>query len=180
MTTTLGSAYDLATLQQAQGESPLEVRQGLATTYRWVARAQDGLEVAIAADGRVAQSVTDLLTGPGPGQRAALRALLEDAASHLDRSPELGATALAICPRHSTAAALGLRGERHGVALRVARAHAALIRQGDTLLAARRRPSAYVLVAREGSVLAAIRATPAPGTTPAQLRGHLPIIPTGP
>ena len=180
MTTTMGSAYDLATLQRARGDSPLEVRQGLATTYHWVARAESHLDLALAADGRPARTMTAVLYGLGPGQRAALRALLEDAASHLDRSPELGATALAICPRHSTAAALGLRGERHGVALRVVRAHAALIRQGDTLLAARRRPSAYVLVAREGTVLAAIRATPAPGTTPTQLRGHLPVIPAGP
>jgi hypothetical protein len=180
MTTTIGSAYDLATLQRARGDSPLEVRQGLATTYHWVARAEPHLDLALAADGRPARTMTAVLNGLGPGQRAALRALLEDAASHLDRSPGLGAVPLANCPRHSTAATLGLRGERNGVALRVARAHAALICQGDMLLAARRRPCVYVLVARGGTVLAAIRAAPAPGTAPAQLRRHLPVIPTGP
>ncbi len=180
MTTTIGSAYDLATLQRARGDSPLEVRQGLATTYHWVARAEPHLDLALAADGRPARTMTAVLNGLGPGQRAALRALLEDAAFHLDRSPGLGAAPLAICPRHNTAATLGLRSERNDVALCVARAHAALIRQGDRLLAARRRPCVYVLVAREGTVLAAIRATPAQGTTPAQLRGHLPVIPTGP
>ena len=177
MTITTDQGYDLATLQQARGDSPLEVRQGLATTYHWVARAEPHLDLAVTDDGRPARTMTAVLNGLGPGQRAALRALLEDAAAHVERSPGLGAAPLAICPRHSTTATLGLRGERNGVALRVARAHAALIRQGDTLLAARRRPSVYVLVVREGTVLAAIRATPAPGTTTDRLRRCLPVIP---
>ena len=175
--TTMGSAYNLATLRQARGDSPLEVRQGLATTYHWVARAEEGIEMAVAADGQPARTVLDLLGSPGPGQRAALRALLEDAAARLDRPSRLGAAPLAICPRRSTCAALELRGERKGVALRIDHAHAALIRDGDTLLAVRRRPSVYVLVVCEGAVLAAIRATPAPGTTTDQLRRHLPVIP---
>ena len=177
MTTTIGSAYDLATLQRARGDSPLEVRQGLATTYHWVARAEPHLDLAVTDDGRPARTMTAVLNGLGPGQRAALRALLEDAASDLDRSPGLDAAPLAISECHSTAATLGLRSERNDVALRVARAHAALIGPGDALLAARRRPSVYVLVVREGTVLAAIRATPAPGTTTDRLRRCLPVIP---
>ncbi len=177
MTLTTDQGYDLATLQRARGDSPLEVRQGLATTYHWVARAEPHLDLAFTDDGRPARTMTAVLNGLGPGQRAALRVLLEDAAFHLDRSPGLGAAPLAICPHHSTAATLGLRSERNDVALCVDCAHAALMRPGDRLLAARRRPSAYVLVAREGTVLAAIRATPAPGTTPDQLRRRLPVIP---
>jgi hypothetical protein len=177
MTITTDQGYDLATLQHARGDSPLEVRQGLATTYHWVARAEPRLDLALAADGRPARTMTAVLSGLGPGQRAALRALLEDAAYHLDRPPGLGAAPLAVSERHSTAAALALRGERNGVALRIARAHAALLGEGDTLLAARRRPSVYALVVRDGTVLAAIRATPAPGTTPNQLRRRLPVIP---
>jgi hypothetical protein len=177
MTITTDRGYDLATLQQAQDDSPLEVRQGLATTYHWVARAEPHLDLALTHDGRPARTMTAVLNGLGPGQRAALRALLEDAAYHLDRSAGLGAATLAISQRHSTAATLGLRGERTGVALRIARAHAALLGAGDTLLAARRRPSVYVLVVRDGRVRAAIRATPAPGTTPDRLRRCLPVIP---
>ena len=179
MTTAVGSVYDLATLQRARGDSPLEVRQGLATTFHWVTRAETYLDLALTSDGHPARTMTAVLNGLGPGQRATLRALLEDAAYHLDRPPGLGATPLAISPGQSTAAALGLQGELDGVALRITRAHAALLGEGDTLLAARRRPSVYVLVVRDGAVLAAIRATPAPGTTPDQLRRHLPIIPAG-
>ncbi len=179
MMITTDRGYDLATLQQAQGDSPLEIRQGLATTYHWVARAEPHLDLALTGDGRPARTMTTILNGLGPGQRAALRALLEDATSHIDRSPGLGAAPLTVCQRHSTAATLGLRGERNGVALRITRAHAALLGAGDALLAVRRRPSVYVLVVREGTVLAAIRATPAPGTTTDHLRRHLPVIPAG-
>jgi hypothetical protein len=179
MTITTDARYDLATLQRARGDSPLEVRQGLATAYHWTARAEPSLDVALAADGRPARTMTAVLSGLGPGQRAAWRALLEDAQQALDRPTGLGTVPLAINQRHSTRAALGLRGERHGVALRLDQAHAALIREGDTLLAARRRPSVYVLVVRDGTVLAAIRATPAPGTTTDHLRRHLPVIPAG-
>ena len=173
MTTT----YDLAALQQARGDVPLEVRQGLATTYHWVARAEEGVAMALAADGHPARTVLDRLGGLGPGQRAAWRALVEDAQQALDRRPALGAVALLASPRHTTRAALGLPGERNGVALRIEQAHAALIREGDTLLAARRRPGIYVLVVRGGTVVAVIRATPAPGTTAEQRRRHLPAIP---
>ena len=91
MTITTDQGYDLATLQQARGDSPLEVRQGLATTYHWVARAEPHLDLAVTDDGRPARTMTAVLNGLGPGQRAALRALLEDAAAHVDRSPGLGA-----------------------------------------------------------------------------------------
>ena len=50
MTTTIGSAYDLATLQRARGDSPLEVRQALATTYHWVARAEPHLHLALTGE----------------------------------------------------------------------------------------------------------------------------------
>ena len=153
------------------------MRHGLATTHQWGARAEDGLEVALAADGRPARTVLDRLGGVGPGQRAAWRALLEDARQALDRPPGLAVVALVASTRHGTGAALGLRGYRNGVALRIARAYADLIREGDTLLAARRRPSIYVLVVRGGTVVAVIRATPAPGTTAEQLRRQLPVIP---
>jgi hypothetical protein len=177
MTITTDRGYDLATLQRARGDSPLEVRQGQATTYHWAARAEPHLDLALAADGRPARTVTALLSGLGPGQRAALRALLEDAASHLDRSAGLGAATLALSERHSTAPTLGLRGERTGVALRIARAHAALPGEGDTLLGVRRRPSVYVLVVHGGTVLAAIRAAPAPGADPGELGQRLPAVP---
>ena len=180
MTIRVGSAYDLATAQQARGDSPLEARQGLATTYHWVARVGAGVDMALAADGRPVRTVIDMLNGQGPGQRAAWRALLEDAQDALDQHPLVGKVALVASPRHGTGAMLGLQGYRNGVALRIARSHAALIREGDTLLAARRRPSAYVLVVRDGMVVAAIRATPAPGTTSEHLRRHLPVIPVRP
>ena len=180
MTITTDARYDLAILQRARGDSPLEVRQGLAMTYHWAARAEEGVDLALAADGRPARTVLDRLAGLGPGQRAALRALLADAQEHLDRPTGLAAVPLAVSPRHSTAAALGLRGDRNGVALRIARAHAALLREGDTLLGIRRRSSVYVLVVRDGTAVAAIRATPAPGTTTDHLRRHLPVIPAGP
>ena len=121
--------------------------------------------------------MTAVPNGLGPGQGGALRALLADAAYHLDQPPALGAAPLAVSERHSTAAALALRGERNGVALRIARAHAALLGEGATFLAARHRPSVYALVVRDGTVLAAILTTPAPGTTPDQLRRRLPVIP---
>ena len=177
MTISTDKGYDLATVQQARGDSPLEVRQGLATSHHWGARAQDGLEVALAADGRPTRTVLDLLGSLGPGQRAAWRALLEDAQQALDRPSGLGAVALVSSPRHSSGTMLGLRGERNGVALRIARAHAALIGEGDALVAARRRPSVYVLVVRDGRVRATIRATPAPGIPPDHLRRRLPVIP---
>ena len=175
MTTTTAPGYDLATLQQARADSPLEVRHGLATTYQWVARAQRGLDTAIAADGRVAQTVTDLLNGLGPGQRATLRALLEDAQDYLAGHPDVGARGLTVSPRGGTGATIAVRGD--GVALRLDRAHAALVGAGDRLVAVRRRPSVYVLVVRGGTVLAAIRATPAPGMRPEELRRRLPALP---
>ena len=177
MTTAARLAYDVGTLLLARGDAPLEVRQGLATTYQWAARAEAGLDLALAADGRPARTVLDRLAGLGPGQRAALRALLADAQEHLDRPLGLAAVPLAVSPRHSTAAALGLRGDRNGVVLRIARAHAALLGEGDTLLGVRRRPSVYVLVVRGGAVAAAIRASPAPGAHPEELRRRLPVIP---
>ena len=177
MTTATGNAYDLSTLLLARGGAPLEVRQGLATTYQWAARAEEGLDLALTADGRPARTVTDLLGGLGPGQRATLRALLADAQGALECPPGLGAAPLVVSPRHSTAAALGLRGEQNGVALCIARAHAALIREGDTLLGVRRRPSVYVLVVRGGAVVAAIRGTPATDARPEELRRRLPAIP---
>src|SRR5919202_6188526 len=104
MTIATDPGYDLATVQRARGDSPLEVRQGLATTYHWAARAQPALDVALAADGRPARTVTALLAGQGPGQRAAWRALLDDAQQALDRPPGLGAVALIASDRHGTAA----------------------------------------------------------------------------
>ena len=176
MTTATGRTYDLATLERARGNAPLEVRRGLATTYQWAARAEAGLDLALTAAGRPARTVTDLLSGLGPGQRAALGALLADAEQHLDRLTGREAAPLLVSPRHSTATTLGVRGERDGVALGIARAHAALLREGDTLLGVRRRPSVYVLVVRGGAVVAAIRAAPAPGTRPEELRRQLPPI----
>jgi CheY-like chemotaxis protein len=177
MTTAAGRSYDLATLEQARGNAPLEVRQGLAITYQWAARAEEGLDLALTAEGRPARTVTDLLSGLGPGQRAALGTLLADAEQHLDRLAGRAAAPLVVSPRHGTGALLGLRGERDCVALRIARAHAALLREGDTLLGVRRRPSVYVLVVRDRMVVAAIRAAPAPGVRPEELRRRLPVIP---
>ena len=177
MTTAAGRTYDLATLEQARGDAPLEVRRGLATTYQWAARAEEGLDLALTAEGRPARTVTDLLSGLGPGQRAALGALLADAEHHLDQLTGLAVAPLVASPQHGTVTSLGLQGDQDGVELHIARAHAALIREGDTLLGVRRRPSAYVLVVRGGTVVAVIRAAPAPGARPEELRRRLPAIP---
>ena len=87
----------------------------------------------------------------------------------------MGARGLTVSPRGGTRATIAVRGD--GVALRLDRAHAALVAAGDRLVAVRRRPSVYVLVVRGGTVRAAIRATPAPGARPEELRRRLPVIP---
>ncbi len=176
MTTTAEPGYDLATLQQARLAFPLQVHQGIATSYQWVARADDHLNTVIAGDGHIAHNVTDFLNSPGPGHRATMRALLEDAQHYVSQHPELWAVPLSIDNRASTATSVCLTNGDDRVTIYIDRAHCALVGDLDSLVAVRRRPSVYVVVVRRETVMAAIRATLGPGVDVRELRKLLPNV----
>jgi hypothetical protein len=174
MTAKLGCWYDLPTLQRARLDSPLQVHDGVATTFLWVARACQTVDFD-AKDGlpQVDNSFVYLTL---PGYRATMRAVLDDAQHYVDRHPEALDHPLVVGAGECAPGRVCLRDATAGFSISIDRAHYDLVGPGDRLLAVMRHPSAYALVVRDGTVMAAIKgelAGTAAGEDPHDLLPHV-------
>lgn len=155
-------AYDLATLQRGRYRWGLHVADGLAVTYHWIARAEEGVYAVDAADSHAVNYYRDPV--PRPSYRAAMRALLADLQRYVGASPSGPATALVADHAASTGETAWYVAPDAGPRLGIPAACTALVHARDQLLGVRRHRQVYVLVVRAGTVMAAIRGGLAGGT----------------
>ena len=173
MTTSPPLVYDLATLKQARHDSPLQVQNGLAVTRQWVARA----DAATRCDELLAGGpAADAYFQASPALRATMSLVLEDAQQYVDQHPDLWASAFVVNHADSTEQCVCLHQPSTGVAIRLLRAHSALIEDGDWLAAVQRHPQIYVLVLRGRTVKAAIKALVDPEARQQELVSQLPHV----
>jgi hypothetical protein len=147
--------YDADTLRRARDRSPLHAQGGIAATYQWAARTAPDLclDLPGPAWGAKVSYVAH------PAHCATMRAALDAFQAYVDRHPEALAQPLRADARASTPDTVCFAVPPADVEVGISRAHAALVDEGDALLALRRSQRTYVVVVRAGRVVAAIRVT---------------------